>query len=110
MDDEKQRVKLFAKPGHYYSPLGNQAELQSFWQSEHHARQYVRVDALLDYDAMRALYEKIARDDLSKEDCLAWVAERETQFEGMDIPAIILREICEKLLPEGGEHATTSTS
>jgi superfamily II DNA/RNA helicase len=57
-----------------------------------------------------ALYEKIARDDLSKEDCLAWVAERETQFEGMDIPAIILREIRDKLLPEGGERATTSTS
>ena len=60
MDDEKQRVKLFAKPGHYYSPVGNHEELQAFWQSEHHARQYARVDALLDYDAMRALYEKIA--------------------------------------------------
>jgi hypothetical protein len=35
-----------------------------------------------------ALYEKIARDDLSKEDCIAWVRERDTQFEGMDIPAI----------------------
>lgn len=60
MDDGKQRVKLFAKPGHYYSPIGNQTELQAFWQAEHHARQYDRVDALLDYDAMRALYEKIA--------------------------------------------------
>lgn len=45
-----------------------------------------------------ALYELIARDDLSKEDCLAWVAERQAQFEGMDIPAIIVREIREKLL------------
>ena len=27
---------------------------------------------------------------------MAWVAERETQFEGMDIPAIILREIREE--------------
>ncbi|MBX3445658.1 MAG: DEAD/DEAH box helicase [Parvibaculaceae bacterium] len=44
-----------------------------------------------------ALYEKIVADNLSKEDCLAWVAERESQFEGMDIPAIILREIREKL-------------
>lgn len=60
MDDEKQRVKLFAKPGHFYSPVGNQAELQVFWQSDHHARQYARVDALLDYEAMRALYEKLA--------------------------------------------------
>ena len=57
-----------------------------------------------------ALYEKIARDDLSKEDCQAWVAEREAQFEGMDIPRIILREIREKLLPESGEQAATSTS
>jgi superfamily II DNA/RNA helicase len=46
------------------------------------------------------LYEKIARDDLSKDDCLAWVAERETQFESMDIPAIIIREIRERLLPD----------
>ncbi|MDX3807937.1 MAG: DEAD/DEAH box helicase [Bosea sp. (in: a-proteobacteria)] len=57
-----------------------------------------------------ALYEKIARDDLSKEDCQAWVSEREAQFEGMDIPAIIMREIREKLLPSSGERAATSTS
>jgi len=57
-----------------------------------------------------ALYETIARDDLSKEDCLAWVAEREARFEGMDIPAIILREVRAKLLPEGGAQAATSTS
>jgi hypothetical protein len=57
-----------------------------------------------------ALYEKIARDDLNKEDCIAWVRERDTQFEGMDIPAIILREIRAKLLPEGGAGAATSTS
>ena len=44
------------------------------------------------------LYEKIARDDLTKEGCRAWATERESQFEVMDIPAIILREIREKLL------------
>ncbi|MBB5350665.1 superfamily II DNA/RNA helicase [Haloferula luteola] len=44
------------------------------------------------------LYEKIARDDLTKEECLTWVADREAKFESMDIPAIILREIREKLL------------
>lgn len=54
------------------------------------------------------LYEKIARDDLSKEDCQAWVAEREAQFEGMDISTIILREIREKLLPKSGEQAIIS--
>jgi hypothetical protein len=57
-----------------------------------------------------ALYEKIARDDLSKEGCLAWVAERGSEFEGMDIPAIILREVREKLLPRSSEQPTSSTS
>ncbi len=57
-----------------------------------------------------ALYEKIARDDLSKEECLAWVAERESQFEGMDIPAIILREIREKLLPPRNDQPASSAS
>jgi hypothetical protein len=56
------------------------------------------------------LYEKIARDNLNKEDCIAWVRERDTQFEGMDIPAIILREIRAKLLPEASEGTSTSTS
>ena len=55
-----------------------------------------------------ALYEKIARDDLNKEDCMAWVAERETQFDGMDIPAIILREVREKLLPRSNKQTETS--
>lgn len=46
-----------------------------------------------------ALYEKIARDDLSKDDCLVWVAERRDQLEAMDIPLIIVRELRERLLP-----------
>ncbi len=49
-----------------------------------------------------ALYEKIARDDLSQQACIAWVIERDSQFEGMGIPAIIMREIRAKLLPTGG--------
>ena len=57
-----------------------------------------------------ALYEKIARDDLSKEGCLAWAAERAPEFEGMDIPAIILREVRAKLLPEGGVQPDALTS
>jgi superfamily II DNA/RNA helicase len=56
-----------------------------------------------------ALYEKIARDDLTKETCVAWATERESQLEGMDIPAIILREIREKLLDEGGAPIATSS-
>lgn len=44
-----------------------------------------------------ALYEKIARDDLSKEGCVAWIGERLGQFQAMDIPAIIIREVRERL-------------
>ncbi|MBK9002851.1 MAG: DEAD/DEAH box helicase [Sphingomonadales bacterium] len=50
-----------------------------------------------------ALYEKISRDDLTKEGCLAWVSERKGQLELLDIPAIILREIQSKLLSDGDE-------
>lgn len=46
-----------------------------------------------------ALYEKIARDDLGKDDCIAWVVEREGRLDVLDIPAVIVREIREKLLP-----------
>lgn len=45
------------------------------------------------------LYEKIARDDLTKEDCLAWLSERRDSLEAMDIPVIIVRELRERLLP-----------
>ncbi|KGJ67386.1 hypothetical protein BJA5080_07752 [Bradyrhizobium diazoefficiens SEMIA 5080] len=43
-----------------------------------------------------ALYEKT---DLSKEECVAWVTEREGQLEAMDFPVIIVRELRERLLP-----------
>ena len=46
-----------------------------------------------------ALYEKMARDDLSKEACLDWVAERRDRLEAMDIPAIIAREVRSRLMP-----------
>lgn len=52
-----------------------------------------------------ALYEKIARDDLNRDECLAWISERMSQFRAMDIPAIIIREVRERLtLP--GESTT----
>lgn len=44
-----------------------------------------------------ALYEKIAPDDLSREECIAWISERMSQFQAMDIPAIIIREVRERL-------------
>lgn len=45
-----------------------------------------------------SLYEKIARDNLTKEECVEWVRERDDQFDTMDIPAIIVREIRDKIL------------
>jgi hypothetical protein len=55
-----------------------------------------------------ALYEKIARDDLSQHACVAWAVERDTQFEGMGLPVIILREIRAKLLPTGAQSQAPS--
>jgi hypothetical protein len=49
-----------------------------------------------------ALYEKIARDDLTKEACVKWVEERADRLDTLDIPAIILREVSAKLLRIGG--------
>jgi len=39
-----------------------------------------------------ALYEKIARDDLDKEGCVAWINEHGPNFAGMDLPNLIVRE------------------
>lgn len=52
-----------------------------------------------------ALYEKISRDDLSKEGCIAWISERLEQLHTIDIPAIILREVreCLKLPTEANK-------
>ena len=44
-----------------------------------------------------ALYEKIARDDLSREECVEWIAERVNRLQAMDIPALIIREVRERL-------------
>lgn len=52
-----------------------------------------------------ALYEKIARDDLSRAECVVWISERLSQFQAMDIPAIIIREVRERLTLAG--EATT---
>lgn len=44
-----------------------------------------------------ALYEKIARDDLSREGCIDWISERREQLQMMNIPTIILREVRERI-------------
>lgn len=41
------------------------------------------------------LYEKIAKDDLDKEGCIAWIRQHAPSFEGMDIPNLIIREVLE---------------
>jgi hypothetical protein len=45
-----------------------------------------------------ALYENIARDDLSQEECRQWVIERADQLDSMNIPAVIVREMRDRLL------------
>lgn len=42
-----------------------------------------------------ALYEKIARDDLNRDGCLAWIVEHAPNFAGMDLPKIMVREALE---------------
>lgn len=39
-----------------------------------------------------ALYEKIARDDLDKAGCIAWLNEHGPNFSGMDLPNLIVKE------------------
>ncbi|WP_420381388.1 DEAD/DEAH box helicase [Novosphingobium sp.] len=57
-----------------------------------------------------SLFEKIARDNLTKEECIEWVRERDDQFDTMDIPAIIVREIREKILATDQDSPDTVSS
>jgi superfamily II DNA/RNA helicase len=43
------------------------------------------------------LYEKIARDNLDMQACIEWVEERADELEALEIPAIIAREVREKV-------------
>ncbi|WP_292035620.1 MULTISPECIES: DEAD/DEAH box helicase [unclassified Brevundimonas] len=49
-----------------------------------------------------ALYEKMADDNLDLEGCRDWIAEHIDQFDGMDIPTIIVREIRSRVPVENG--------
>lgn len=44
------------------------------------------------------LHEKIVLDNLNREEVIAWIVENNDQFDGMDIPAVILREVRHKIL------------
>ena len=45
-----------------------------------------------------ALYEKIALDKLDRAACLAWLTERKSNLEALELPMIVLREIRTKVL------------
>lgn len=49
-----------------------------------------------------ALYEKIARDDLDQPQALRWVVDRAGQLDTLDLPALIVRELRERLLASDG--------
>lgn len=57
-----------------------------------------------------ALYEKIARDELDQTQALKWVADRADQLGAMDLPAIIERELRERLLKGDGVIAAGAGS
>lgn len=43
------------------------------------------------------LYEKIAQDDLDRDGCLSWIRRYSPEFEGMNIPNLIAKEVLEKV-------------
>jgi hypothetical protein len=52
------------------------------------------------------LHEKIALDNLDRDKVKRWVEDHNNQFEGMNIPAVIVNEVRRKvlgILPDGGQ-------
>ncbi|SFI05927.1 DEAD/DEAH box helicase [Methylobacterium brachiatum] len=56
-----------------------------------------------------ALYEVIARDDFSQEECREWVFERADLLDGMGLPEVIIRELRERLLVTDGDEPTEAS-
>lgn len=57
-----------------------------------------------------ALYEQIASDELSKDECLTWVKDRQARLDAIGIPAIIVRELRQILLgSDNGDTALEAT-
>jgi hypothetical protein len=46
------------------------------------------------------LFEKIAQDNMNKLECIAWIKRYKAEFEGMNIPNLIIKEILEKVPDE----------
>ncbi|WP_127754305.1 DEAD/DEAH box helicase [Devosia sp. 1566] len=57
-----------------------------------------------------ALYEKIALDNLDQAACLNWVLERRDEIDSIGLPAIIAREVREKILAKAAEGDFGETS
>ena len=47
-----------------------------------------------------ALYEKIALDNLDRDDCVGWVTDRMQDLEALELPRLVIREIRRKILKE----------
>lgn len=54
-----------------------------------------------------ALYERIAQDNLSANECRDWFAERSDRLDALDIPDIIVRELRDRLLPPHSQGNST---
>ena len=52
-----------------------------------------------------ALYEKIALDDLDREDCIRWVTDRMEDLDALELPRLVVREVRRKILKEEKQGA-----
>lgn len=53
-----------------------------------------------------ALYEVIARDDLTQQGCIDWLEKRNARISELDLPAAIVREIQAKIIPGTGRRTS----
>lgn len=53
-----------------------------------------------------ALYEKMAQENLDQDQARKWVTDRAAQLDSLDLPVIIVRELRERLLTDGGADGT----
>ena len=56
-----------------------------------------------------ALYEKIALDNLNREDCVRWVTDRIEDLDAIELPRLVIREIRRKILKEREPEVAPTT-
>ena len=56
-----------------------------------------------------ALYEKIALDNLDREDCVRWVTDRIEELDALELPRLVVREMRRKILKEREPEVTPRT-